>query len=171
MHPVRLLPLIPFLCFTMRATEVASTSEYASLFQSFQKCLDLRDKYMFKSLQRLGDDPRDYDGHFRGLDDEQADVSGVRPDANYTEPDTPRSNLEPWKLFPPAPPPHWHWKDQQNISSGDDYGVGVDGFSFEKCEIPSAHPWTFEIDDKGVYQVYDNTKGEQCSCLSMGSCL
>ncbi|KAF9465293.1 hypothetical protein BDZ94DRAFT_1254187 [Collybia nuda] len=140
------------------AAEAALTSEYASLFQSFQKCLDLRDKYMCKSLQRLGDDPRDYDGHFRGLDEGQADVSGVRPDANYTEPDAPQRTSEPWKLFPPAPPPHWHWKDQQKISSGDDYGAGLDRFSFEKCEIPGVHPWLFEIDDKGVFQVYDNTK-------------
>ncbi|KAF8644681.1 hypothetical protein AX16_008341 [Volvariella volvacea WC 439] len=63
------------------------TSEYISLLQAFQRCLELRDKYIIKSKQRLGDNPRDHDGHF-DLDEEQLglregvmDVSGVKPDA------------------------------------------------------------------------------------------
>ncbi|KAG9119340.1 AMP deaminase, partial [Ceratobasidium sp. 392] len=42
------------------------TAELKELYNSFQRCLDLRDKYMSVSLQRLGDDPRDYDGVFTG---------------------------------------------------------------------------------------------------------
>jgi len=51
--------------------------EQANLLHSLQKCLELREKYMLKSRQRLGDD---YDGQFQLLGDGYADVSGVRPD-------------------------------------------------------------------------------------------
>src|SRR5579872_7495791 len=54
--------------------------EHLKIFQSFEKCLSLRDKYMKISLQRLGDNPRDHDGHFSGIDPNIADVSGVQPD-------------------------------------------------------------------------------------------
>ncbi|KAJ7016880.1 hypothetical protein C8F04DRAFT_1158918 [Mycena alexandri] len=63
--------------------ETVITSELAQLFQSFQRCLELRDKYILKSRQRLGDDPRHYDGYFLGLDDNNAGVCGVRTDGNY----------------------------------------------------------------------------------------
>jgi hypothetical protein len=32
-------------------------------------------------------------------------------------------------------------------------------FVFEECEIPGGHPWCYEIDDKGVYQVYKDGQG------------
>jgi AMP deaminase len=116
---------------------------------------------MLKSLQRLGDDPRDYDGHFMGLDDERADVSGVRPDADYAANCPPASPFEPWKVSPRPPPPHWHWTDKEKVVSSDGrYTAKEDGFRFEDCVIPGPHPWRFDIDDKGVYQVYGNMEGD-----------
>ncbi|KAL0957392.1 hypothetical protein HGRIS_001193 [Hohenbuehelia grisea] len=35
------------------------TPEMEAIFRAFEKCLDLRDKYMLKSRQRLGDNPKD----------------------------------------------------------------------------------------------------------------
>ncbi|KAJ6579423.1 hypothetical protein B0H10DRAFT_1835530 [Mycena sp. CBHHK59/15] len=135
--------------------EITVTSELSHLFQSFQRCLELRDKYMMVSRQRLGDDPRHYDESFPGLDDRTAGVCGVRPDANYASNQPPAPRPKPWKLYPKPPPPHWHWTDTTNVVSSDgSYTTKANGFRNEDFTIPGAHPWRFEIDDKGVFQVY-----------------
>jgi AMP deaminase len=138
------------------------TSELATLFQSLQKCLDLRDKYMIKSRQRLGDNPQDHDGHFPGLDDRIADVSGVRPDSDFRS-NCPRpSVLQPWVVYPRPPPPHWHWTDKEKVVSADGKSARTHSeFVFEDCVIPEPHSWDFDIDDKGVFQVYENGQGER----------
>ncbi|KAF8158002.1 hypothetical protein B0H34DRAFT_657112 [Crassisporium funariophilum] len=147
----------------IHAAEPVVNAELAHLLQSLQKCLELRDKYMLKSGQRLGDDPRDYDGHFQPLDDEHADVSGMRPDVaihtnrkNVKEPP-----LERWNIYPKPPPPHWHWKDKDKVVSTDDKSrPGYDEFKLEECPIPGEHDgWSFGIDTKGVFQVYEDAKG------------
>ncbi|KAF7348221.1 A-deaminase domain-containing protein [Mycena sanguinolenta] len=139
----------------LMAPEIIITSELANLFQSFQRCLELRDKYIKISRQRLGDDPRHYDRDFPGLDDNCAGVCGVRPDANYALNQPPASRPNPWKLYPKAPPPHWHWRDDAVVSSDGSRSYQTSEFRMEECAIPGAHPFTFEIDDKGVIQVYD----------------
>lgn len=119
------------------------------------------------SLQRLGDNPRDHDGSFNGLDPKIADVSGVRPDADisaYTsqnfEDTLSKSPYEPWGIYPKPPPPHWHWTaDTEPIRGGDETRAGKDVFMFEKCKIPGSHDgWSFDLDETGLYQVY-NTNG------------
>ena len=143
------------------------TQEYQHIFQSFEKCLSLRDKYMQVSLQRLGDNPRDHDGHFQGFDPKIADVSGVRPDADispYTSPESedklPRSPYKPWRIYPKPPPPHWHWTaNTEPVHGRDEAQTGKEEFVFEKCEIPGGHDdRSFSLDETGVYQVY-NTDG------------
>ncbi|KAG6835953.1 hypothetical protein H0H93_012915 [Arthromyces matolae] len=114
-------------------------SEYAALFQSFQKCLDLRDKYMEKSLQRLGDNPKDYDG--------QTLKDPTRKSSRQPE---------PWKIYPPPPPPHWHWTAPDKVVNTED--IQPPEFHFEDCPIPDEHPWSFQIDDRGVFQVYDDNQ-------------
>src|SRR5882762_5965142 len=137
------------------------TSESVLLFQSFQKCLDLRDKYMLKSRQRLGDNPQDHDGRFPGLDDEIADVSGVRPDSNFRSNNPPPSPFKPWKVYPPPPPPRWHWSNKGKVvRSGNRSARRGHEFVFEDCTIPGSYPWDFDIDDKGVFQVYESLSGE-----------
>ncbi|KAJ6585412.1 hypothetical protein B0H19DRAFT_1109580 [Mycena capillaripes] len=145
------------------APEIIITSELAHLFQSFQRCLELRDKYILKSRQRLGDDPRHYDGDFPGLDDKNAGVCGVRPDANYAANQPPIPKPKPWKLYPKPPPPHWHWTDTAVVSSDGSYHDKGDRFRMQDCDIPGAHPFTFEIDDKGVIQVYDGEASDSSS--------
>ncbi|KAK7048714.1 A-deaminase domain-containing protein [Favolaschia claudopus] len=142
------------------APDLVITSELAHLFQSFQRCLELRDKYILKSRQRLGDDPRHYDreSSFPGLDDKCAGVSGVRPGANFAANQPPSNRPGPWKLYPKAPPPHWHWRETTVVST--DGVPSTDEFRMEDVEIPGAHPFTFEIDDKGVIQVYDGDASE-----------
>ncbi|ETW81907.1 hypothetical protein HETIRDRAFT_475429 [Heterobasidion irregulare TC 32-1] len=140
-------------------------SEFQHLFELFRKCLELRDKYMAISLQRLGDNPRDYDGTFTGLEDSMADVSGIRPDADLLQshqaPGT--EQLKPWRIYPKPPPPHWHWTAKQKavsstvIPNADDHN---EEFNLAACDIPGSHQWNFELDSKGVFQVYHNIEVE-----------
>ncbi|KAG7088064.1 hypothetical protein E1B28_012096 [Marasmius oreades] len=136
--------------------------ELLRLFHSLQRCLELRDKYLRKSKQRLGDNPKDNDGHFPGLGEDIADVNGVRPDADFSKNSPPTLSEKHWKIYPKPPPPHWHWTDKQPI-------VGQDGaytpgeFEFEQCEIPGQDSYEFGIDDTGVYQVYEDTKSRKAN--------
>lgn len=112
---------------------------------------------MVKSRQRIGDNPKDHDGHFPGLDDHIADVSGARPDADFRSNRPAPSQFEPWKIYPEPPPPHWHWTDKEKVVSSEEPSSRPTGdFVYEECHIPGAHPWTFEVDDKGVFQIYDH---------------
>jgi AMP deaminase len=141
----------------------------ATLFRSFGRCLDLRDKYMVKSRQRLGDNPSDYDGHFWGLVDEGiAEVSTVRPDLNFESAQPRPSPFQPWNIYPPPPPQQWHRMDEEKL-------VPVDGnnpyrtrseFVFEDCRIPGPHHWNFSIDERGVFQVYEDVKSGTISSES-----
>ena len=105
--------------------------------------------------------PRDHDGHFSGLNDGIADVSTVRPDSDFRLNDPPASPFKPWKIYPPPPPPRWHWKDKEKAVSSDGNSARVEcEFVFEDCPIPDPHSWGFEIDDMGVFQVYENIEGD-----------
>ena len=152
-------------------------AEQSLLLQSFQKCLELRDKYMLKSCQRLGDDPRDYDGVFKGVEDEHKDVSGVRPDSHIWDKEfkvegEKKDAGEPgkWKIYPKPPPPHWHWKDKNQVVRGTEETdeartpQGDEEFVLKECEIPGVMDgWSFKIDVKGVYQVYEDAKSAWCT--------
>lgn len=127
---------------------------------------------MSKSRQRLGDDPRHYDGYFKGVEEGRADVSGVRPDAAYhvNGANTPKaeSNPPPWNIYPRPPPPHWHWTDSEKVVSSEEHGASIKGgeFTLEECAIPPVQEgWDFRIDDKGVFQVYDDTPSSMCHPL------
>ena len=155
--------------------QTLSHQELRELLSSFNKCLQLRDKYMASSLQRLGDNPRDHDGVFKGFAEDLGGVSGVRPDVYATlrknhgqsgqhPPLQPASRqFTPWEIYPKPPPPHWHWTakahqgesvpidDQPQLVS--DQGEG-DGFEFSHFKIPGVHDWHYHLDHKGVFQIY-----------------
>jgi AMP deaminase len=132
------------------------TPEFRGMLEQLRKCLDLRDKYMALSNQRLGDDPRDHDSVFHGIPEGISDVIGVRPGAaGLYEPMN--EQFKPWRIYPRPPPPHWHWTADQAVSFGS--RSPADTFDFSQLEIPGGHGWEFEIDDKGIYQVYDDASG------------
>jgi AMP deaminase len=128
----------------------------SAIYTNIQKVLDLRHKYLRVSLQRHGDNPKD-------------DPS--------------------WNIYPPPPPPVWveetrstgqdgtemnetsaaeksFWagnerpRQEKHRKPGEDIG---EDFVFEEVEIPGADEMEFRMDDKGVYQVYENKKGKQIS--------
>ncbi|CDO77165.1 hypothetical protein BN946_scf184657.g41 [Trametes cinnabarina] len=140
-----------------KVTEPAVAAENIAIFEALERCLDLRDKYMKVSGQKLGFNPRDYDGTFTGLDDDIAAVSGVRPDADWESRSPPKSSFSRWRIYPRPPPPHWRWKGEQTVvpsNSAHDF-TSDEEFDFSKCEIPGADEYTFGIDERGVYQIYD----------------
>lgn len=111
---------------------------------------------MLKSRQRLGDDPRDYDGHFFDVDDGSVDTSCVRPDSDFKNLPKKGQQFGKWNIYPPPPPPHWHWT-KNHVVSGDEQHRHGDRFNFEDCEIPGPlEEWSFDLDSKGVYQVYEH---------------
>ncbi|KAF9066473.1 hypothetical protein BDP27DRAFT_1330580 [Rhodocollybia butyracea] len=146
-------------------------AELLHMFQSLQKCLELRDKYMARSRQRLGDNPKDFDGNFTGLDDERAGVAGVRPDANFAANQPPPQIPGHWTIYPPPPPPHWHWADKNNVMSADGRRTPDGEFNFEECHIPSSDSLVFAIDETGVFQVYENAgkKKARTPCFDIPS--
>ncbi|KAI0345913.1 AMP deaminase [Trametopsis cervina] len=132
-------------------------TEFASIFEAFKKCLELRDKYMTVSGQMLGFNPKDHDGHFSGLDSHLADVSGTRPDVDPNSVPTPETPFSPWRLYPKPPPPHWHWTDKAAIPHNAEDPSEGEEFDFTKCEIPGMDARDFQIDDQGVYQIYEDS--------------
>ena len=139
----------------MLLSDKAMASEFASIFESLRKCLELRDKYMLVSGQRLGFNPKDHDGHFFGLPDGISDVSGVRPNADIGGINAPTSSpLDPWRIYPKPPPPHWHWKGRDTVIPSNSGEVSEDEESEPPLDIPGTHEWDFAIDEKGVFQVF-----------------
>lgn len=141
------------------------TPEFRGMLEQLRNCLDLRDKYIAISEQRLGDNPRDHDSVFHGIPEGISDAMGVRPEAaSLYEPM--EEQLKPWRIYPRPPPPHWHWTEEQAVSFGTHSPVDV--FDFSQCEIPEGHEWGFEIDDKGIYQVYRDVSGMSFAFFVVG---
>lgn len=120
--------------------------------------MNLRDKYIRVSQQRLGDNPRDHDGVFFGLKDNAGDVSGIIPDASAASISSASEDKFPaWKIYPRPPPPHWSYKDQRHSTGAGDH---EEQFDFSMCQIPEAHSWNYRLDDKGVFQVYSDPQSD-----------
>ena len=132
--------------------------ELSDVHEVLRKCLELRDKYMTVSNQRLGDNPRDHDAIFHGIPEGISDVMGVRPEASTSPFESTVEPFKPWRIYPPPPPPHWHWKADQVVSSTGTASPH-DPFDFSQFEIPSTHEWEFEMDDQGIYQIYHDATG------------
>ncbi|KAI0301191.1 AMP deaminase [Multifurca ochricompacta] len=139
------------------ATPLDLTPEMSNTFELLRRCLELRDKYITVSKQRIGDNPRDHDSLFHGIAEGISDVMGVRPEATGSYELT-QERFEPWHIYPRPPPPHWHLSVDQAVSSGTVSPRDV--FDFSLLEIPGAHEWEFEVDDKGIYQVYHDVSAE-----------
>jgi len=139
-----------------RSLDAVLSAELKAMFESLNKCLELRDKYIKVSQQRLGDNPKDHDGTFTGFKGDAGDVSGIKPDAPASAALPPSENSFPkWRIYPKPPPPHWHYKQHPTTQEKED-----ESFDFSTCPIPEGHSWDFKLDEKGVFQVYDSTAPE-----------
>ena len=117
------------------------TSELNAIYTNIQKILDIRHKYMRLSLQLPTDNPRDDPG---------------------------------WPIYPPMPEPVWHG-NKLRANHGHDaepqtptkkprkmgHDIGED-FDIDDClPVPDASEMTFELDQTGIYQVYENSKSAE----------
>ncbi|EGG00953.1 uncharacterized protein MELLADRAFT_117941 [Melampsora larici-populina 98AG31] len=122
--------------------ELAFSQDLRSLYESFQNCLDLRDKYIIRSKQRLEDNPQSYDGIYKPEGDQE-------------------TAYPPWKIYPNPPKPHWHSpthvKRSDRSKVDENSPESLKPFEFDACEIPgrdSTRDYTYKLDTQGVYQVY-----------------
>jgi AMP deaminase len=151
------------LSHAVHATTVTAPPEVC---ESLQECLELRDKYISASLQRLGDNPRDHDGAFHGFaNPSHGDVIGARPGAPLDQIEATESKWAPWRIYPRPPPPNWHWTDRTRL----DIAPSEKEEEFEFSQVPIPGPdergWTFKVDRRGVIQVYDS------ACTTVGHIL
>ena len=93
------------------------------------------------------------------MEEDVQDVAGIRPDAELPIHDKQTKQYKPWKIYPKPPPPHWHWKGKKPASSTSTVEHTEEEFDFNKFDIPGADRVGFELDDKGVYQVYEDVTG------------
>ncbi|KAI8084610.1 uncharacterized protein BX664DRAFT_337381 [Halteromyces radiatus] len=130
-HPVTAAPLSetngPY-----AETDSAITAELRELYVHLRRCLDLREKYMRLSCQRLSDDPKN------------------KPDWNIYPPPPPAS----WPL--PPEPELTKLKQKEKEREADPVGSVGSDFRFEDCHIPGKHEYTFGRNQEGFYQVYKN---------------
>ena len=69
---------------------------------------------------------------------------------------------KPWKIYPPPPKPHWESRDPfEQAAPSAEPGKQYE-FQMEECEIPGEHPYVFELDSQGVYQVYTSPEVGAC---------
>ncbi|KAI8372644.1 hypothetical protein EDC96DRAFT_500056 [Choanephora cucurbitarum] len=106
------------------------TAELRELYNTFQKCLDLREKYMERSKQRFEDNPKN------------------REDWEIYPPPPPPS----WPL--PSPEELARRKEKERQREADPTGsVGID-FDINTVIIPKAHEYTYGVGTDGFYHVY-----------------
>jgi AMP deaminase len=109
------------------ALEEEILPELKAIYASLRKCIELRHKYLGKSLQREGDNPKD--------DDSQWEVYPPLP--------------------PPAwQPESVDGKPQAFVKPAME-GLPGENFDFAKCAIPEREELNFDMDTSGVYQVLD----------------
>ncbi|KAF2480355.1 hypothetical protein BDY17DRAFT_255503, partial [Neohortaea acidophila] len=121
------------------ANDSSVTSELNAIYTNIQRVLDIRHKYIRLSLQGPFDNPAD-------------DPS--------------------WNVYPPMPEPVWQGnKERTNGDAENDipqtptkkprkmgYDIGED-FDINDClPVPGASEMTYQLDDAGIFQVYENSK-------------
>ncbi|KAI8641679.1 hypothetical protein BD408DRAFT_388476 [Parasitella parasitica] len=115
----------------------AITAELRELYNTFQKCLDLREKYMMKSKQRFEDNPKNRDGW-----------------EIYPPPPPPS-----WPL-PPSDELARRKKKEKEREADPIAAVGID-FHREHVKIPGEHPYVFGVGTDGFYHVFKSEEDKE----------
>ncbi|BGP55329.1 AMP deaminase [Rhodotorula sphaerocarpa] len=148
--------------FTAQNPHEVLTAELRALYSSFQRCLDLRDKYMTLSRQRLEDNPANYDGTFTAASSPSYASTSARLSNRLP------SGFKKWDIYPPPPLPHWKERDPhaepplETPQELADMEAERNRFVLADVEIPGKEPEgrrrRFALDSNGVYQVYSEGK-------------
>lgn len=160
--------------------------------RSLQTCVELRDKYIKMSCQRLEDNPQNYDGQFAPRKDSTGASSAYQPatpsvmtPAAGTPAKQPTGSsskhlrasanghgdqvsdqfpiFDPWKIYPPPPKPHWEQREPLTNQAHSAKPYIQSEFHFEDVEIPGEHDFVFELDSMGVFQVYESAEVGECA--------
>ncbi|CAO3677841.1 unnamed protein product [Umbelopsis ramanniana] len=109
------------------------SNELQKLYTNFQRCLDLRDKYMEASCQRPFDNPKDQDDW-----------------EIYPAPPAPS-----W----PLPPPEelQRRKERELAREADPVGFVGSEFDYNHCKMPKEDEYIYKLDSTGVFQVYESS--------------
>lgn len=129
------------------------TAELRALYSSFQRCLNLRDKYMRLSRQRLQDNPANYDGEYS-------------PEKDTVVTPAMAPEFKRWEIYPPPPSPHWKERDPyaEATETTDEIAereAKRREFKWDNVVIPSVEEGInirkgFQMDSNGVYQVFSD---------------
>ncbi|KAI9286910.1 hypothetical protein BC943DRAFT_378982 [Umbelopsis sp. AD052] len=113
------------------------SNELQNLYTNFQRCLDLRDKYMEASCQQPFDNPKDHDDW-----------------EIYPPPPAPS-----W----PLPPPEelQRRKERELAREADPVGFVGSEFDYDHCKLPKEDPFIYELDSTGVFQVYESSEHQE----------
>ncbi|CEQ42453.1 SPOSA6832_04255, partial [Sporobolomyces salmonicolor] len=147
----------------MAESTEAATAEKRRICAMFQTCLNLRDKYMALSRQRLEDNPTSYDGQFSASALASGDASSSQ--TSLLPPVRLPPDFEKWTIYPPPPKPTWTERDPfspesteatQELAASETrrrkFAVGSIKIPGKE---PNGHARKFAMDESGVYQVYD----------------
>ncbi|GAA5949188.1 hypothetical protein JCM21900_000853 [Sporobolomyces salmonicolor] len=147
----------------MAESTEAATAEKRRICAMFQTCLNLRDKYMALSRQRLEDNPTSYDGQFSASALASGDASSSQ--TSLLPPVRLPPDFEKWTIYPPPPKPTWTERDPFSPESSEatqelaasetrrrKFAVGSIKIPGKE---PNGHARKFAMDESGVYQVYD----------------
>ncbi|KAG1171186.1 hypothetical protein G6F70_006831 [Rhizopus microsporus] len=108
------------------------TAELRELYGALQKCLELRERYIAESRQRLFDDPRNQD------------------DWEIYPPPPPPS----WPL--PSPEELERRKAKEKAREADPVAAVGSDFHFDHCKIPGEHEYDYRMGPDGFFVVYND---------------
>ncbi|KAH7030807.1 uncharacterized protein B0I36DRAFT_114310 [Microdochium trichocladiopsis] len=153
------------------------TAELSTIFQSIQKIIDLRHKYIRLSLQRDGDNPKDEPSWEiyppppepawvgpAGHQDPPAPVTGNNSMSNSTVLPPPQST--PSRSTDPGAEGNENKKPVRKRKPGHD--VGEDFDMAEVAPFPPPSEFTYRLDESGVYQVFENSAAEVANTPVVG---
>lgn len=116
--------------------------------------MDIRDRYIAVSRQRLEDNAANYDGKFNPAKD------STSPSTASDEESSSPPLFERWNIYPSPPQRHWDPSSAKYI----DTASSQDPFDTKKAhDTPSPDSCVFSCDDKGVFQVYADNKELEAS--------
>ena len=132
------------------------TSELSAIYTNVQKILDLRHKYIRLSLQEPGDNPKDDPGWniYPPPPEPVWDEENNRPYASQSESNSLSSSrvLSSDQVSSPS-------RSKRPRKPGQDIGEDFD--MNDLLPLPGESEMTFKLDDKSVFQVYENSKSEE----------
>lgn len=147
------------------------TAELSTIFQSIQKIIDLRHKYIRLSLQRDGDNPKDEPGWEIYPPPPQPAWVGPAGPQDTPAPMTGNNSMSNSTVLPPPHPTSGvEGYDARRAARKrkPGYDVGEDFDMEEMSPLPPVSEFTYRLDESGVYQVFETQAAEVANTPVVG---